>query len=53
VGGNDSAMTKGETFAWAYNNRKTLRTEFGSIDARLEELLIQVSEVTDVINSLN
>jgi len=51
--GDDSAMTKGETFAWAYNNRATLRTELDSIDAKLEELSTKVNEATTAVNSLN
>jgi len=49
--GDEAAMNKGETFAWAYNNRTKIRAEIILIDAKLEVFSNLNKEITAKINS--
>ncbi len=51
--GDQTQMSKTQTFSWAYNNREKLRIELIKVDAMLNSLQNANQELTNKINSLN
>jgi hypothetical protein len=51
--GDEAAMSKGETFVWAYNNRTKIRNELDLIDAKLELLSNLSTEINNKLSSLS